>query len=81
MNGKTNSFGLCKRPFLRSPLLECRDIRTAKWPATFDRRCSEMDLDKEIACAAQLAARVLAALVGRYESYSLVDWSLVQSDG
>ena len=43
-------------------------IRTAKWPATFDERCSEMDLDREIAYAAQLAGRVLAALVGRHES-------------
>ena len=24
-------------------------IRTAKWPAIFDERCSEMDLDREIA--------------------------------
>jgi hypothetical protein len=36
-------------------------IRTAKWPASFDERCSEMDLDREIAYAAQLAGRVLAA--------------------
>ena len=36
-------------------------IRTAKWPATFNERCSEMDLDREIAYAAQLAGRVLAA--------------------
>jgi len=43
-------------------------IRTAKWPATFNERCSEMDLDREIAYAAQLAGRVLAALVGRHES-------------
>jgi hypothetical protein len=43
-------------------------IRTAKWPAIFDERCSEMDLDREIAYAAQLAGRVLAALVGRHES-------------
>ena len=42
-------------------------IRTAKWPAVFDERCSEMDLNKD-AYAAQLAGRVLAALVGRHES-------------
>jgi hypothetical protein len=43
-------------------------IRTAKWPASFNERCSEMDLDREIAYAAQLAGRVLAVLVGRHES-------------
>jgi hypothetical protein len=30
-------------------------IRTAKWPAIFDERCSEMDLDREIAYAARLS--------------------------
>jgi hypothetical protein len=43
-------------------------IRTAKWPATFNEPCSEMDLDREIAYAAQLAGRVLASLVGHHET-------------
>jgi hypothetical protein len=40
----------------------------AAMAATFNERCSEMDLDREIAYAAQRAGRVLAALVGRHES-------------
>ena len=43
-------------------------IRTAKGPAILDERCSEMDLDREIAYAVQLAGRVLAALARRHES-------------
>jgi hypothetical protein len=43
-------------------------IRTAKWSAIFDERCGEMDLDREIAYAAHLAGRVLAALVGSHEN-------------
>jgi hypothetical protein len=43
-------------------------IRTAKWPAIFDERCSEIDLDREITYAAHLAGRLLAALVSRHES-------------
>jgi hypothetical protein len=51
-------------------------IRTAKWPATFNERCSEMDLDREIAYAAQLAGRVLAALWSAATRASfLVEWS------
>jgi hypothetical protein len=36
--------------------------------STFNERCSEMDLDREIAYAARLGGRVLAALGGRHES-------------
>jgi hypothetical protein len=53
-------------PFIGTCLI--LTIRTAKWPATFNERCREMDLDREIAYAAQLAGRVLAALVGRQDS-------------
>jgi len=43
-------------------------IRTAKWPANFLERTSEMDLENEIAYAAHLANKVLSALIGKQEN-------------
>ena len=43
-------------------------IRTAKWPATFDRGTANPELDREIEYAAYLASRVMSSLVSRRES-------------
>ena len=43
-------------------------IRTAKRPALWDTQTSSADIDQEIQYAAQLANRVLCALVGQHES-------------
>jgi hypothetical protein len=56
-------------------------IRTAKWPATFNERCSEMDLDREIACGS--ARRPSPGGSGRpsREHLSKSNGARVQSDG
>ncbi|HWC18064.1 MAG TPA: hypothetical protein VG498_13675 [Terriglobales bacterium] len=43
-------------------------IRTAKWSATIDARNSNSELDKEIAFAANVAQRVLSALMSAHPS-------------
>jgi hypothetical protein len=50
-------------------------IRTAKWPATFDERCSEMDLDKEIAYAVNWPAESWRLWSAVTRVYFLVEWS------
>ena len=50
-------------------------IRTAKWPATFNERCSEMDLGREIAYAAQLAAESWRLWSAITRASFLVEWS------
>ena len=42
-------------------------IRTAKWPARFDEKLSNHELDAEIDYAAHLASRVLSRLISREE--------------
>ena len=42
-------------------------IRTAKWPAVFDKSTSHPELDREIDFAAHLASRVLSALMSKRE--------------
>jgi len=42
-------------------------IRTAEWPAQFDEKLSNHDLDAEIDYAAHLAIRVLSKLISREE--------------
>jgi hypothetical protein len=42
-------------------------IRTAKWPATFDKSTANPELDREIEYAAYLASRVMSSLMTRRE--------------
>lgn len=42
-------------------------IRTAKWPATFDKSTANPELDREIEYAAYLASRVMSSLMNRRE--------------
>ncbi len=42
-------------------------IRTAKWPATFDKTTANPELDREIEYATFLASRVMSSLVSRRE--------------
>lgn len=42
-------------------------IRTAKWPAVFDKTSSNSELEKEIEYATFLASRVMSSLVSRRE--------------
>jgi hypothetical protein len=42
-------------------------IRTAKWPAIFDKSTAHPELDREIDFAANLASRVLSALMSKRE--------------
>ena len=43
-------------------------IRTAKWPAVFDKSTSQPELDREIEYAANLAKSVLSRLMSRAET-------------
>jgi hypothetical protein len=43
-------------------------VRTAKWPAVFSERTSNVEFDREIEYAAFLANRVLSHLVAKKES-------------
>jgi hypothetical protein len=43
-------------------------IRTAKWPAVFDKHTAHPELDREIDFAEHLAGRVLSTLVSKRES-------------
>ena len=43
-------------------------IRTAKWSASIDARNANSELDKEITYAANVAQRVLSALMGTHPS-------------
>lgn len=42
-------------------------IRTAKWPATFDKMTANPELDREIEYATFLASRVMSSLVASRE--------------
>ena len=42
-------------------------IRTAKWPATFDKSTSHPELEREIDYAAHLAGRVLSSMMSKRE--------------
>jgi hypothetical protein len=50
-------------------------IRTAKWPATFDERCSEMDLDREIVTQLSWPAESWQLWSAVTRASSLVEWS------
>ena len=43
-------------------------IRTAKWPARPGNSTSDVDLNEEIHFAANVASRVMTALIAKYES-------------